>query len=89
MAEVLYWRTMGLREVRRTERRQRGLKDPTAVEVVRRVTADELGWEGVGQALATYGERRVKKIKAWCRRRARRRRQRAGVWRATAGLEAW
>ena len=75
MAEVLYWRTMGLGEVRRTKRRQVGLADPTAAEVVRRVEAEEGRREGVAETLRMHEHRRHKKIKAWCRRRARRRRQ--------------
>lgn len=75
MAEMLYWRTMSLREARRTRKRQVGLNDPTGVEVTRRVAAEELQHEGIQQALEACGQRQVKKIKAWCRRRARRRRR--------------
>jgi len=77
MAEMLYWRTMSLREVRRTRKRQAGLNDPTGVEAARRVAAQELQREGVEEALGAYEQRQMKKIKAWCQRRARRRRRQA------------
>jgi hypothetical protein len=75
MNQPLQWRLMSLREVRRTRKRQVGSKDPTGVEVTRRLAAEELRREGIDEALGAYEQRRLKKIKAWCRRRARRRRE--------------
>jgi len=77
MAEVLHWRTMGIREVLRTKRRQVGLKDPTAVEVLRRVKVEEVRREGIEEVRNAHEQRQMKKIKAWCQRRARRRRRQA------------
>jgi hypothetical protein len=75
MTQAQCWSCMSLREVRRTKKRQLGLKDPTAAQAVGHVALEEVRLEDMEGALNVYEQRQLKTIKSWCRRRARRRRQ--------------
>jgi hypothetical protein len=86
MTEALQWGFMSLREVHRTRKGQIGLKDPTAVEALHCMEAEQEKSEGIDAILKAHERRRLKKIRSWCRRRALRRRRQDATSEASAAL---
>ncbi len=79
MTEAAQRTSMGLREVRRTRKREVGFKDPTAAEALRRAEAEREKLEGIETILKAHEERRLRRIRSWCRRQARHRRRQSAT----------
>jgi len=86
MTEPLNRGFISLREARRTRKRQIGLKDPTAVEALHHLAVEEEALEGSDAILKAYEQRRLKKLRSWCRRQARQHRRQVAIREASAAL---